>query len=346
MSTLDTLDEAMSDKPDATFRTSAPASAVKTAESAAVDIADDAHSADNTDESLSIDDPGLNFHTRPNHTLVDVTNKATDLTTPTSTPRHQRKALSGLGLSDDISLPSEGPPFSPTKVVDSPFLPINLSVHDLSDASSLPSLPSSDPFSSRTQAPNPKPRPLPRPAYSRTTRDESRDALKERALAEMAAALAESGRPSPFTLPVINSQPSRPAELPATVTATPPLFLVSLPPAAPHVTHPALLPESPSPVAHNMTPTSILSLEPPPPAAPRGPRQQNTVVVEDPPVAEETGRRIRRLTEFGLQREKALEAQREKARKAALRKTEREKAEREKAKATSKARSKGKKKTK
>jgi hypothetical protein len=401
LSTLDTLDEAISNNPDATFGTSAPASAVETAESAAVDIPDDAHSADNTDESLSINNPGLNFHTHPNHTLIDVTNKVTDLTTPTSTPRHQRKALSGLGLSDDILLPSLSPPFSPTRIVDSPFLPINLSVHDLSDASSLPSLPSSDLFSSHTQAPNPNPRPLPRPAYSqdksrdalkewalaemaialaessrpslftlpvinsqpsrpaelpapnpkphplprsaysRTARDKSRDALKEWALAEMAIALAESSRPSLFTLPVINSQPSRLVELPATVTATLPLSPVPQPPAAHHVTHPALLPESPSPVVPNMTQTSILSLEPPPPTAPRGPRQQSTAAVEDPPVAEETGHRIRQLTEFGLQREKALEAQREKAWKAALRK-----AEREKEKETSQVRSKGKKKAK
>jgi len=67
----------------------------------------------------------------------------------------------------------------------------------------------------------------------------------------------------------------------------------------------------------------------PPPPPPPGPAKQSKakkpLKPDIPAVPIETGPRVRRLTELGLQREKALEAQRAKADLAALRKAEREK---------------------
>ena len=166
---------------------------------------------------------------------------------------------------------------------------------------------SAGPFSSPTKVTT---LPRLRPQNSLIRVLEERLTLEEAAAAEMAAAVAAS--PYHNILPVM-SQPSRPlylralaeraaAEAAAAASTTPtPLT-------------PALVALAPAPA-------------PAPPPSQRAPKHnKNTTSVMEAPVEEETGRRIRRLTVFGVQREKAVEEQKAKAAKAAARKADREKA--------------------
>jgi hypothetical protein len=78
----------------------------------------------------------------------------------------------------------------------------------------------------------------------------------------------------------------------------------------------ALRPPPPEPVLPMLPPT----------APPKAPKAKKDLRAEAPPVAEDMGPRIRRLTVLGEQAEKVREEQRAKAAKAAERKAAREKA--------------------
>jgi hypothetical protein len=158
---------------------------------------------------------------------------------------------------------------------------------------------SAGPFSSPTKV-----MPCLRPQDTLIRTLEEKLALEEAAAAEMAATVAAS--PYHNLLPVM-SQPSRPLYLRALAER-----------AAAEAAAAASTPTPPTPV--------LAAPAPAPPPSQRAPKHnENTTSVMEAPV-EETGRRIRRLTVFGVQREKAVEEQKAKAAKAADRKADREKA--------------------
>ena len=164
---------------------------------------------------------------------------------------------------------------------------------------------SAGPFSSPTKVTT---LPRLRPQNSLIRVLEERLTLEEAAAAEMAAAVTAS--PYHNILPVM-SQPSRP------------LYLRAL---AERAAAEAAAAASTTPTP--LTPALVaLAPAPAPPPSQRAPKHnKNTTSVMEAPVEEETGRRIRRLTVFGVQREKAVEEQKAKAAKAAARKADREKA--------------------
>jgi hypothetical protein len=159
---------------------------------------------------------------------------------------------------------------------------------------------SAGPFSSPTMVMT---QPCLRPQDPLIRASEERLALKEAAAAEMAAAVAAS--PYHHILPVI-SQPSRPLYLRALAERA------AAEAAAAALTTPT-----------SLKPALVTPAQPPSRRAPK--HNKNTMSAMEAP-AEETGRRIRRLTVFGEQREKAVEEQKAKAAKAAARKADREKA--------------------
>jgi hypothetical protein len=143
-----------------------------------------------------------------------------------------------------------------------------------------------------TVAPTPKPRPRPRPAYARAL--DERAALEARAHAELEAAVADKPLMQPLLTKMYRPAYTRELEERAVAEVA---------------------------AATLVTPAAT----PPPPRPAKQPKAKNHSKPDVPAVPIETGPRVRRLTELGLQREKALEAQRAKADLAALRKAEREK---------------------
>lgn len=160
----------------------------------------------------------------------------------------------------------------------------------------------------------------PRPQPRATLRElEERLASKEAAATEMAATAAASTN---HTLPIM-FEPSRPFYLDALAkrAVAEAVSAASTTPAPPSMT-PVLVVPAPAPPP---APAPSPATSPPPVTSPRNlKRSRNAMSVTETPV-EETGRRIRRLTVFGLQREKAVEEQKAKAAKAASRKADREK---------------------
>lgn len=217
----------------------------------------------------------------------------------TSTPRHQRKHIS-IHSSNPLSPPQ---PFS----------------DNATDQSVEPCF---SPTKATTQ-----------PRVTLLRELDKRLALKEAAAAEMVAAAAASTYH--ITLPIM-SQPSRPFYLDALAerAVAEAAAATSTTPAPPSMTPALVVPAPPPPPATTPPPAT----SPPPVTSSRNlKRNRNATSAMEAPV-EETGRRIRRLTVFGLQREKAVEEQKAKAMKAASRKADREKVVRLKA---DKERSKG-----
>lgn len=225
--------------------------------------------------------------------LTNATNKDAVMPNHTSlkgTPRHQRKRSSNFG--------SNSPSF------------LQLTSDDGDDDLDRTFGPVSPP--AEVASIKPRPRPRPRPAHSRALAE--RAELTRRAAVEAEAAITSS--PHPFALATTSHDPPRPG------------YLIGLQEraaaeAAAAEAEGATPTPPPLPRRKTCTPTS-LPVPPPPPLQ----TSTNTSVREPSP--EDTGRRIRRLTEFGLQRQKAVEDQKAKAAKAAARKIDREKAARAK----------------